>query len=187
MRTTRASGNATALFGLTSVPATLSPLSSRVSRSSGTARPSIRTSLSWVRVALLSRFLRLNRTPSSTFSRLPCVYICLRMRDGIFMSRTSPSRKVGTGRAYRGGARGETPWYPCRASPKQQLLEWRGDPVPVFPGLFCVYWLSVLLWWRMAERLCAGLSGRHPLLWAALGRTAVRELAILGFLLRRRD
>src|SRR5215207_7702382 len=61
------------------------------------------------------------------------------------------------------------PCYPCRASPKQQLLEWRGDPVPVFPGLFCVYWLSVLLWWRMAERLYAGLSGRHPLLWAALG------------------
>ncbi|MEA2560718.1 MAG: hypothetical protein QOH06_2222 [Acidobacteriota bacterium] len=59
--------------------------------------------------------------------------------------------------------------------------------MPVFPGLFCVYWLSVLLWWRMAERLCAGLSGRHPLLWAALGRTAGRELAILGFLLRRRD
>ena len=27
--------------------------------------------------------------------------------------------------------------------------------MPVFPGLFCVYWLSVLLWWRMAERLCA--------------------------------
>ena len=59
--------------------------------------------------------------------------------------------------------------------------------MPVFPGLFCVYWLSVLLWWRMAEQLCSGLSGRHPLLWAALGRTAVRELAILGFLLRRRD
>lgn len=59
--------------------------------------------------------------------------------------------------------------------------------MPVFPGLFCVYWLSVLLWWRMAERLCTGLSGRHPLLWAALGRNAVRELAILGFLLRRRD
>lgn len=59
--------------------------------------------------------------------------------------------------------------------------------MPVFPGLFCVYWLSVLLWWQMAERLCAGLSGRHPLLWAALGRAAVRELAILGFLLRRRD
>lgn len=59
--------------------------------------------------------------------------------------------------------------------------------MPVFPGLFCVYWLSVLLWWRMAERLCAGLSGRHPLLWAALGRAAVRELAILAFLLRRRD
>ena len=59
--------------------------------------------------------------------------------------------------------------------------------MPVFPGLFCVYWLSVLLWWRMAEQLCSGLSGRHPLLWATLGRTAVRELAILGFLLRRRD
>jgi len=57
----------------------------------------------------------------------------------------------------------------------------------VFPALFCVYWLSVLLWSLMAQRLCAGLSGRHPLLWAALGRTAVRELAILGFLLCRRD
>jgi hypothetical protein len=59
--------------------------------------------------------------------------------------------------------------------------------VPVFPGLFCVYWLSVLLWSLMAERLCAGLSRRHPLLWSALGPAATREVAILGFLLRRRD
>jgi hypothetical protein len=46
----------------------------------------------------------------------------------------------------------------------------------------------------MAERLRAGLSRRHPLLWASLGRTALsvgegfgREVALLGFLLRRRD
>jgi hypothetical protein len=95
MCTTRASGKATALLGLTAVPDTRSPLSSRLSRSSGTGRPSKRISFTRVTVALLRRFLRLKRTPSSTFSRLPSVYICLRMRDGIFMSRTS-SRKVGT-------------------------------------------------------------------------------------------
>jgi hypothetical protein len=55
------------------------------------------------------------------------------------------------------------------------------------PLLFCTYWLSVLLWWLLAERLCAGLSLRHPLLWASLGRAATREVAILDFLLRRRD
>jgi hypothetical protein len=64
----------------------------------------------------------------------------------------------------------------------------------VAPSLFSVYWLSVLAWWWMAERLRAGLSRRHPLLWASLGRTAHStgegfgtEMALLGFLLRRRD
>lgn len=55
------------------------------------------------------------------------------------------------------------------------------------PYLFSVYWLSVLLWSLMSERLCAGLSLRHPLLWASLERTRIREMALLGFLLRRRD
>ena len=55
------------------------------------------------------------------------------------------------------------------------------------PCLFSVYWLSVLLWTLMAERLSAGLSRRHPLLWAALGRERIKEMALLGFLLRRRD
>ena len=55
------------------------------------------------------------------------------------------------------------------------------------PYLFSVYWLSVLLWTLMSERLCAGLSLRHPLLWASLERTRIREMALLGFLLRRRD
>jgi hypothetical protein len=55
------------------------------------------------------------------------------------------------------------------------------------PYLFSMYWLSVLLWTLMAERLCAGLSRRHPLLWASLGRTRIREVALLGFLLHRRD
>lgn len=62
------------------------------------------------------------------------------------------------------------------------------------PCLFGVYWLSVLLWSLMADRLSAGLSRRHPLVWAALGRTAgvvgqgfAREAALLGFLLLRRD
>jgi hypothetical protein len=66
--------------------------------------------------------------------------------------------------------------------------------VSLFPVLFAFYWLSVLAWWAMAERLCAGLSRRHPLLYAALGRPATRAgtdlrggLALLGFLLRRRD
>jgi hypothetical protein len=63
----------------------------------------------------------------------------------------------------------------------------RGEPLKVIPCLFTVYWLSVLLWTLMAERLCAGLSRRHPLLWASLGRTRIREMALLGFLLRRRD
>lgn len=64
----------------------------------------------------------------------------------------------------------------------------------VIPCLFSVYWLSVLLWSLMADRLSAGLSGRHPMVWAALDRTAgavgkgfLREAALLGFLLRRRD
>ena len=64
----------------------------------------------------------------------------------------------------------------------------------VIPCLFSVYWLSVLLWSLMADRLSAGLSRRHPMVWAALDRTAgavgkgfVREAALLGFLLRRRD
>jgi len=53
------------------------------------SRPSIRISLSLVRVAFESRFFRLNRTPSSTFSRLPRVYICFRTRPGISMRVTS--------------------------------------------------------------------------------------------------
>jgi hypothetical protein len=56
--------------------------------------------------------------------------------------------------------------------------------------LFAFYWLSVLVWFLLAERLCTGLSRRHPLLYAALGtgRTGLRgPLALLGFLVRRRD
>lgn len=62
------------------------------------------------------------------------------------------------------------------------------------PCLFSVYWLSVLLWSLMADRLSTGLRRQHPLVWSALGRTAgvagerfAREAALLGFLLRRRD
>ena len=56
------------------------------------------------------------------------------------------------------------------------------------PLLFGFYWLTVLVWSLLAERLCAGLSRRHPLLYAALGRrTAVSSFALVGFLLRRRD
>ncbi|HEX7182097.1 MAG TPA: hypothetical protein VF756_09660 [Thermoanaerobaculia bacterium] len=64
----------------------------------------------------------------------------------------------------------------------------------LFPLLFAVYWMSVLVWSLMAERLRLGLSQRHPLLWAALGRPAGMpddslrgNLALLDFLLRRRD
>src|SRR6185369_17718607 len=85
MRTIRARGNATADVGVTADARTTSPFISRDNRSGGTTLPSMRISDSRVTVALLSRFLRLNRTPSSTFSRLPRVYICLRMRAGIFM------------------------------------------------------------------------------------------------------
>jgi hypothetical protein len=64
-----------------------------------------------------------------------------------------------------------------------------------FPVLFAVYWLSVLAWCLLAERLCASLSRRHPLLYEALGRPAPLAagsgmqdaVALLGFLLRRRD
>ncbi len=64
-----------------------------------------------------------------------------------------------------------------------------------FPVLFAVYWVSVLAWSLLAARLCRSLSQRHPLLYDTLGRPAplaVRqgmqgELALLGFLLRRRD
>lgn len=63
------------------------------------------------------------------------------------------------------------------------------------PVLFSVYWLSVLAWCLLAERLCASLSRRHPLLYESLGRPAPLAtgsgmqdaFALLGFLLRRRD
>lgn len=42
----------------------------------------------------------------------------------------------------------------------------------LMPALFAVYWSSVLVWCLMASRLCEGLSRRHPLLYAALGRPA---------------
>ena len=64
----------------------------------------------------------------------------------------------------------------------------------LFPLLFSFYWLTVLVWCLLTERLCTGLSRRHPLLYAALGRPACLgrtggngSLALLGFLLRRRD
>ena len=64
----------------------------------------------------------------------------------------------------------------------------------LLPVLFAVYWSSVLVWCLMASRLCEGLSRRHPLLYAALGRPtplAVNDLkadlkgdmALLRFLL----
>jgi hypothetical protein len=64
-----------------------------------------------------------------------------------------------------------------------------------FPVLFAVYWISVLAWCLMAARLCRTLSQRHPLLYDTLGRPALLatgqgvqgELALLWFLLRRRD
>ena len=64
-----------------------------------------------------------------------------------------------------------------------------------FSVLFSVYWLSVLSWCLLAERLCASLSLRHPLLYETLGRPAplaagsgIQDaVALLGFLLRRRD
>ena len=64
-----------------------------------------------------------------------------------------------------------------------------------FPLLFAVYWLSVLAWCLLADRLCSSLSRRHPLLYEAIGRPAPLAagsgmqdaVALLGFLLRRRD
>ena len=64
-----------------------------------------------------------------------------------------------------------------------------------FPFLFSVYWVSVLAWCLLAERLCSSLSRRHPLLYEAIGRPAplaagagMRDaVALLAFLLRRRD
>jgi hypothetical protein len=64
-----------------------------------------------------------------------------------------------------------------------------------FSVLFSVYWLSVLTWCLLAEQLCASLSRRHPLLYESLGRPAPLAagsgmqdaVALLGFLLRRRD
>jgi len=57
------------------------------------------------------------------------------------------------------------------------------------PLLFLVYWISVLAWSLMAGRLCAVLSGRHPMLYAALGcpGSLRSDLALLRFLVRRRD
>lgn len=58
------------------------------------------------------------------------------------------------------------------------------------PALFAVYWSSVLVWCLMASRLCDGLSRRHPLLYAALGRPAPLaandlkgDMALLRFLI----
>jgi len=61
--------------------------------------------------------------------------------------------------------------------------------VQLFPLLFGFYWLTVLVWSLLAERLCGSLSRRHPLLYATLGHrtAAVSPLALVGFLLRRRD
>lgn len=67
----------------------------------------------------------------------------------------------------------------------------------LLPALFAVYWTSVLAWCLMASRLCEGLSRRHPLLYAALGRPAPLavhtlkaglkgDVALLRFLLRGR-
>jgi len=64
-----------------------------------------------------------------------------------------------------------------------------------FPVLFSVYWIAVLAWCLMAARLCRTLSERHPLLYDTLGRPALlatgqgmeSEIALLRFLLRRRD
>ena len=60
----------------------------------------------------------------------------------------------------------------------------------LLPALFAVYWTSVLAWCLMASRLCDGLSRRHPLLYAALGRPAPLaanglkgDMALLRFLL----
>ena len=75
----------------------------KVSRESGTSRPSIRTSERRVTVAFESRFFKLNRTPPGTFSRLPRVYICLRIKPGIFMDG-SPS-VVRRGKCIAGGGR----------------------------------------------------------------------------------
>lgn len=62
----------------------------------------------------------------------------------------------------------------------------------LFPVLFAIYWLSVLAWCLLASRLCDGLSRRHPLVYAALGRPAPLtghgfrgDVALLGFLAGR--
>lgn len=65
----------------------------------------------------------------------------------------------------------------------------------IWPILFLVYWASVLVWLLMADRVCRGLSQRHPLLYENLGRPALStpgpglgsEMALLRFLLSRRD
>jgi hypothetical protein len=63
-------------------------------------------------------------------------------------------------------------------------------PVSLFLVLFAVYWTSVLVWCLLASRLCEGLSRRHPLLYASLGRPVPLadkgfrgDVALLGFLL----
>lgn len=65
----------------------------------------------------------------------------------------------------------------------------------IWPVLFVVYWTSVLCWLLLADRVCAGLSRRHPMLYESLGRPALAssgpgfrsELALLRFLFSGRD
>lgn len=64
----------------------------------------------------------------------------------------------------------------------------------IVPWVFTVYWVSVLAWCLLADRLCVALSRRHPLLYDALGRPALlagsplrTDLALLRFLLVGRD
>jgi hypothetical protein len=56
----------------------------------GASTPSTRMLVMPVTVASLSRFLSVSRTPSGVLARLPKVYSCFRMSEGIFRNMPTP-------------------------------------------------------------------------------------------------
>jgi hypothetical protein len=66
--------------------------------------------------------------------------------------------------------------------------------VKTLPVLFAIYWLSVLAWSLLSQRLLAALRDRHPLTYGGLALRPApaagplgAEIALLRFLIAKRD